>query len=129
MKVIHKYQLPVAETVVLAMPQFCQVVRIDSLDGFMWLWALVDTDEPVVGYRFNAYKTGGKIPDEVVQFYVGCAAIFIQMELMLYWFQERDPAPLDDKPVIPKKTLAEFFGYLPGGSPALDPSKNGGITA
>lgn len=120
MKVIYKYPLPVAETATLALPLFAQVIRIDSLNGFMWLWALVDTEQPLVNYKFNAYKTGGEIPKDIPQHYVGCAAIFIQMELMLYWFQE--VVQTLDEPVnaVPKQTLAQFIAQAENPIPVYD---------
>lgn len=91
MKVIHKFSLPVAEHAVLTLPVGAEVIRVDGIDGYFWLWAIVDTKNTTEQRRFNSYKTGGEIPKGIQQIYVGCASIYIQMELMLYWFMETSP--------------------------------------
>lgn len=113
MKVIYKYQIPVAESFSLHLPEFSEVIRIDSLNGMLWLWALVDTDMPLVSYNFNAYKTGGEIPKNIQQHYVGCAAIFIQMELMLYFFLEAKKTPIEAVSPPPRMTLGQFMSLVP----------------
>jgi hypothetical protein len=47
----------------------------------------VDTEAPIEPVEFVAQKTGGEIPTGLSLEYVGCAAIHIQMELMLYFFK------------------------------------------
>lgn len=38
--------------------------------------------------KFHAVKCGGQMPDIEKLQYVGCCAIFVQQELMLYIFEE-----------------------------------------
>lgn len=88
MKSIFKYQLPIEEVTVVRMPEQAEVIRVEGLDGMLWLWAIVDTDNEVVDHKFRLFKTGGEIPADAQLTYVGCGAIFIQQELMLYVFKE-----------------------------------------
>ena len=52
MKRIFKYQLPILEEVELRLPIDAEVVRIDDLDGMIWLWAIID-DEAKDDYLFD----------------------------------------------------------------------------
>jgi hypothetical protein len=86
MKAIHKYVLPFMERATVQMPAGALVIRVDGLDGFLFLWAVVDTDQPMVEREFLLFKTGAAMPDDILQSYsyLGCGAIFVQMELMMY---------------------------------------------
>lgn len=95
-KTIWKYQLPVLERFVLKLPEGAQIIRIDDQGGMLWAWAIVNTEAPLTERSFRAFKTGAQMPDDVLLQYVGCAAIHVQMELMLYFFEEL-PRPLTPK--------------------------------
>lgn len=89
MKVIHKYQLPFMEDSYIDMPYGAKVIRVDGLEGAVWVWAIVETDLPLVRREFKLVKTGGEMPDNIEDYaYLGSGAIFIQMELMMYVFEE-----------------------------------------
>lgn len=89
-KVIFKYQMPVKEQFSLELPKDAQIIRMQDLDGMFWLWAVVDTDAPTEKRFFQAFKTGAKIPDDFdTSHYVGFCAVFVQMELGLYIFEDR----------------------------------------
>lgn len=88
MRAIFKYQLPIEEVTTVIMPQGAEVIRVGGLDGCIWIWAVVDTDKPEIPHKFHLFKTGGEIPENLSLTYVGCGAIFIQQELMLYVFKE-----------------------------------------
>lgn len=87
MKRIFKYQLPILEEVELRLPVNAEVIRIADLGGIIWLWAIIDDEEPDETRKFYLYKTGGAMKDIPMK-YLGCGAVFIQMELMLYVFEE-----------------------------------------
>jgi len=87
-RVIFKYQMPVMEHFTMKLPVGAEIIRMEGIDGMFWLWAIVRTDVPDEDRRFHAYKTGGAIPDDLSLVYRGCCAVFIQMELMLYIFEE-----------------------------------------
>ena len=67
------------------MPKDADIIRVDGLDGAIWIWAIVDTDQPLYDRHFELYKTGGEMPVDIGDYnYIGCGAIFVQMELMMY---------------------------------------------
>lgn len=88
MKTIYKYRIPFMEVAKVDMPKDALIIRVDGLDGALWLWAIVDTDNPIEERTFHLYKTGSEMPSNInLAFYHGCGAIFIQMELMMYVFE------------------------------------------
>lgn len=88
MKVIYKYRLPFMEVSKVIMPKDARIIRADGLDGALWLWAIVDTDNPIEERTFHLYKTGSEMPVNIDKaIYHGCGSIFIQMELCLYVFE------------------------------------------
>lgn len=62
---IWKYQMPVAEEFTIELPKGATIVRMAGENGYLWLWAVVNTDSPNVPRRFKAYKTGGAMPDDL----------------------------------------------------------------
>lgn len=108
MKAIYKYRLPFMEVSKVVMPKNSKIIRIDGLDGAIWIWAIVDTEEPLVERTFHLFKTGGEMPSDIDEYdYLGCGAIFVQMELMMYVFEKpntevsvgSEPPPFDWKKV------------------------------
>lgn len=95
MKAIYKYRLPFMEVSKRHLPVGAQIIRIDGLDGALWIWAIVDTEAEEEVRTFHLFKTGAKMPDDIVENYnyLGCGAIYVQMELMMYVF-ERKLAPV-----------------------------------
>ena len=72
----------------MELPKGAEVIRIDNVEGHIYMWAVVDPDAPTETRQFHARKTGAEnpcVPDNVR--YLDCAAIYIQMELMLYYFE------------------------------------------
>lgn len=92
MKKIFKYRLPFMEVAKVEMPYGAHVIRIDGLDGALWIWAIVDTMAPIEIREFHLFKTGAEMPDDILHAYryLGCGAIFVQMELMMYVFEQLD---------------------------------------
>lgn len=114
MKAIYKYRLPFMEKSFIDMPMGAKVIRIDGIDGALWVWAIVDTDFPLERRNFELYKTGGEMPADIDRYtYLGCGAIFVQMELMMYVFElpgsatqtPSTPAPFDWKEVQEKEDV------------------------
>ena len=88
MKKIYKYRIPFMEVAEVELPVDARVIRIDGIDGALWLWAIIDTDAPLTTRIFRLFKTGAEMPPDIEQYtYLGCGAIFIQMELMMYVFE------------------------------------------
>lgn len=111
MRAIFKYRLPFMEVSKVKMPKGSNIIRIDGLDGAIWIWAIVDTEQPEVERTFHLFKTGGEMPEDIDEYnYLGCGAIFVQMELMMYMFEKpgneapiaEDPPPFDWKAVQEK---------------------------
>ena len=86
---IWKYQMPVAENFTMRLPENAQIIRMAGENGYLWLWAVVDTQAPLENRKFSAFKAGGEMPDDISSLvYVGMASIYIQQELMLYIFED-----------------------------------------
>lgn len=101
MKAIYKYQLPFMEKVIVSMPEGANIIRIDGLEGSLWIWAIVDTDNDPVDREFELFKTGAEMPDNISEYqYHGCGAIFVQMELCMYVFEKLSYTPKKSIPVV-----------------------------
>lgn len=89
MKAIYKYRLPFMEVAIVEMPFNAEIIRVDGLDGALWIWAIVDPTAAIEKRTFHLFKTGANMPDDICEgyMYVGCGAIFVQMELMMYVFE------------------------------------------
>lgn len=87
-KAIWKYQIPVLEVFDIDLPKGAEIIRFDNEGGKLWLWAVVEPDEPIEPVRLYAFKTGAEMPRDMNLSYLGSAAIYIQAELMLYYFIE-----------------------------------------
>lgn len=100
MKVIYKYRVPFKEVSEVVMHSEATIIRVDGLDGAIWLWAVVDTDKPLVKRTFHLFKTGGKMYDDISKYnYIGCGAIFVQQELMMYLFEyPNSEQPIGEQP-------------------------------
>ena len=103
MKVIYKYRLPFMEKAQVEMPEGAKIIRVDGLDGALWLWAVVDTDAHMVVREFELFKTGGEMPEGILDDYkyIGCGAIFVQMELMMYVFERVGYTPIESEDLPP----------------------------
>lgn len=103
MKAIYKYRIPFQEVAKVTLPEGSTIIRIEGLDGAIWCWAIVDTNNPLEERTFHLFKTGGEMPDNIHEAtYLGCGAIHIQMELMMYIFEYPNTAkPVDSQPNIP----------------------------
>lgn len=88
---IFKYRLPFMENASIEMPLNAKVIRVDEVEGVIWVWAVVDTDFALYRKEFRLFKTGADMPDDILDEtkykYVGCGAIFVQMELMMYVYE------------------------------------------
>ena len=85
-RAIWKYQIPVLEDFTVDLPDGAEIIRFANEEGMLWIWAVVNPDAEIVPKRLLAFKTGAEMPDMKLN-YLGCAAIYIQAELMLYYFE------------------------------------------
>ena len=88
-RTIWKYQIPVLEDFTIGLPEGAEIIRFANEGGKLWLWAIVQPDAPHVPRHLLAFKTGAEMPQIPLR-YLGCAAIYIQAELMLYYFETMD---------------------------------------
>lgn len=86
-RTIWKYQIPVLEDFTVELPKGAEIIRFKNEGGKLWLWAVVNPDAEIVPKRLLAFKAGAEMPDDNMR-YLGCAAIYIQAELMLYYFEK-----------------------------------------
>ena len=91
-RVIFKYQMPVLEQFTMKLPQGAEIIRVADQGGMFWMWAVVRTDVPDEERHFRSYKCGGAMPDGLQLRYIGFCAVFVQMELGLYIFEEASHA-------------------------------------
>lgn len=91
MKTIYKYTLPFMEVAQIDMPVGAEVIRCAGIDGFLYVWAIVDTEASIEKRTFYLFKTGSPMPADMRLRYLGCGAIYVQMELMMYIFEEDVP--------------------------------------
>lgn len=87
-RVIYKYQMPVLEQFQMTLPQGAKILRMADDNGMFWLWAEVDTNAPAEVRKFRSYKCGGQMPADVNLVYIGFCAVYVQMELGLYIYEE-----------------------------------------
>lgn len=85
-RAIWKYQIPVLEDFEVDLPKGSEIIRFANEGGKLFLWAVVSPHAQIEPVRLLAFKTGAEMPNTEMQ-YLGCAAIFIQAELMLYYFR------------------------------------------
>lgn len=87
---IFKYTLPIQEETSVEMHVGAKIIRIDGLDGGLWIWAIVDENAATEKRHFKLFKTGASMPKDILSYtYLGCGAIHIQQELMLYVFEKQ----------------------------------------
>lgn len=85
-RTIWKYQIPVLEDFTISLPKGAEIIRFANEEGRLWIWAIVCPDAELKPRRILAFKAGAEMPDDKLK-YLGCAAIYIQAELMLYYFE------------------------------------------
>lgn len=99
----------------MELPVGAQIIRVQDQGGFFWMWAVVDTSMPMETRHFRSFKTGAKIPDDFdTSHYIGFCAVFVQMELGLYIFEEKMPVPVvvDTTQHLSKSDIIRAAGIL-----------------
>lgn len=86
---IWKYPMPVLEKFKMMLPRDAKVLRIDNIEGHMWMWCQVDTSKELQERAFYGFKAGGTMPVIMGRMkHIDNAAIYIQQELMLYYYED-----------------------------------------
>jgi len=65
MKNIYKYELPLGLSPIIEMPYDAEILSIQSQDGKIQIWAIVDDKDMLVGRQFHILGTGNGFPQEV----------------------------------------------------------------
>ena len=73
MKTIHKYSLDTTheDKITVMMPRVAKIVMVGSQNGQPFLWAIVDTQSPLIERHYRLIATGQPIPgghDHVASF-------------------------------------------------------------
>ena len=89
MHAIYKYELGVLEKQIISLPRGAKIIRVDSLEGRFWLWAMVDLspDCPLEMRSIEMYKTGMPIDNPTGLVYLGLCTLYVMQELGLYTFE------------------------------------------
>jgi hypothetical protein len=93
MRRIFKYDIGFLEKQTVTLPKNADILRVETQDGIVRLWAAVDPNETELENRFlECYKTGAIIdtPYDDLR-YIGYVTIYIQMELCLYVYENLVP--------------------------------------
>jgi hypothetical protein len=64
MKSIFKYPLEITDEQEVMMPKWCTPLSVQMQNGQLVMWALVDTEQPIVRAYVRVYGTGNPLPDE-----------------------------------------------------------------
>lgn len=108
---IFKYRIPFKEIATVVLPKEAKIIRVDDVDGAIYLWAIVNTDPnwETEERTFYLFKTGSEMPHNIHEYtYLGCGAIYVQMELMMYIFEIPNSAkPAKPTPNVNWKEIQE----------------------
>lgn len=83
---ILKYPMPFTESFVMELPKLAEILRVDTVGGFPFMWVIGDLKHELDKREFKAFKTGSILPHRRLNF-IGHISIEIQEELMLYVFE------------------------------------------
>lgn len=70
------------------MPYKAKIIKGENQDGFVAIWAIVDTSAPLVNRHFRLYKTGQEINELTERLkFIGRADIHVGMDLGMHIFE------------------------------------------
>jgi hypothetical protein len=86
---IYKYSLGCLEKQTIDLPRGAKIIRVDSIGGQFFLWAMVNTspDCQVETRYIEMYKTGMPIDNLDGLVYLGLCTLYVMQELGLYTFE------------------------------------------
>lgn len=87
---IFKYELGVLEKQILELPKDAKIIRVDSVNGKLFLWAMVDESliEQITKRKIEMYKTGQLMDNKGESLtYLGFCGLIVGDELGLYVFE------------------------------------------
>lgn len=63
MKKIYKYPIPIEDFFTIRMPQNANVLMVNTQKSEVFIWAIIDTDEPMIDRPFIILGTGMNVPN------------------------------------------------------------------
>ena len=63
MRTIYKYFFKAEDYTTIAMHKGAEIVRVEEVNGKMYLWAIVDTKQPIITHIFNIFDEGVPLPE------------------------------------------------------------------
>ena len=81
---IYEYQLALAESQYVAMPEGAEVLSIGLQNGIITIWVKVEPQNPSIAYAFYIAGTGGEVPNNTE--FIGTV---MQDRFVWYVFQGR----------------------------------------
>lgn len=85
---IYKYEIPTCENFSLDLPKSSQILRVDNIGGFNYLWAIVNTEKEFEVRNFKMYKTGQEMDSFNSLIYLGTCKLYVGEELCVYVFEK-----------------------------------------
>ena len=71
MIVVFKYKIPDVGLAAVELPKMANFLKVDEQLGDLYLWALVDTETPLVTRTFRVVATGETIQNPGALHYIG----------------------------------------------------------
>jgi len=71
MKTVFKYPVQIGKVVTHEIPGLIRFFHLDAQDGKLYVWALVDTEEPIEKAEIYTCGTGWDLPDDRYPTYIG----------------------------------------------------------
>lgn len=69
MKTVYKYPIPIYDEFGFLMPKGAEILHVNQINDVPYIWALVDTMEPLESYSFALRGTGHNA--DIVGKYIG----------------------------------------------------------
>ena len=63
MSSIFKYPIQIAGLQEINMPQYADIMSVQTQNGYPYIWALVDPSRPLKKVVLKVFTTGGEVPD------------------------------------------------------------------
>ena len=87
---IWKFPIKIEDEQYIVMPKFNELLTVQLQDNIPTLWAIVDTDYPIVKKYFELFGTGHVIPTKPNRKYVG--TFQLENGLVFHLFEKFDNA-------------------------------------
>lgn len=89
MKVVYKYELPQKNNSII-MNEGAEVLKVMWQRHLPCLWAIVDTERPLVTRKFTIYQTGEQIVEPEYAMWIATFGVF-ENDLIYHCFETFEP--------------------------------------